>query len=187
MKYILPILIISILSCGRNRTDCIRPYTHAELAFIDSIQQLGQKVRLKRFNYQLNEDTEASCIYDHTLTYACHISELDSNVMNDSVNRKNLCVNVLNSLYTSVIDDSILFYTKDFYISITRKKYKPVKRYLDAPMSCDYIYSIRCTKQDLENLIGWKVVESEKGLVRIVVPNKVDTLVISNEIFSPCE
>lgn len=189
MKNILPILIffISIISCGQDKTDCIRPYTESELVFMDSIQQLGQKVRLKRYNYRLDEDNEARCIYDHTLTYAFHISELDSNVMNDADNRKNLCVIVLKSLYTSVIDDSILFYTKDFYISITRKKYKPVKRYLDAPMSCDYSYSIRCTKQDLENMIGWKVVESDKGLVRIAVPKKVDTLIISKEIFSPCE
>lgn len=186
MKYVLPILVISILSCGRNRTDCIRPYTHAELEFIDSIEQLGQKVRLKRFNYQLNEDTEASCIYDHSLTYAIHISELDSNVMNDSDSRKNACVNVLKTLYTNVIDDSILFYTRDFYVSLTRKQYKPIKKTF-APSSNDYCFSIECTKQDLENLIGWKVVKGDKGLVRIEVPNKVDTLVISKEIFLPRE
>ena len=191
MKKLVFAHLLCVLICfaciHKNTINCVRPYSAKELALVDSIKNEDQSIDVNRFNYAYSgDDTMSACLYDVTDKYIVSIGNVDSVYMNSQDSMRLFSRRIASKLYNDIVEKQILFYTEEFSISYTRKKYKPVPKG-EFEVVCDCRYSVTIKKKDLENYFGFKIVESKKGFVRKKITKTEDSLIFSKEHYSCCE
>lgn len=178
--------VLCCLGCKQKKINCFRPYSIREIALMDSVKDEGQTITIHRFNYPYSGDSLTDCVYDITSLYIIGMKNVDSTYMNNQDSMRVLTKRLVSKLYNHVIEDSIMIYTEAISLNFIGKKDKP-KRKPKLDIVCDYSYSVRVKRKDLENFFGFKVVQTKSGFSRKSVNQKSDSLVLTNESYSRCK
>lgn len=180
------LLILFVFSCKQKGIDCIRPFNQKEVLLIDSINEIGQSVKISRLNYLYGLDSLEFCSKDLDFNYRITIKDLDSIYINNQDSMRIYSRKLATKLYNSIIEDSILYYTKNFWFTFIRKDYRKHKKDDDL-FTCDYQYFVKIEKFDLENCYGYKIIKQKNGFKRIKNELKTDSLIFTTEYYSKCE
>lgn len=156
------ILILVVFSCKQKRINCIRPFNQKEVLLIDSINDIGQSVKITRLNYLYGPDSLEFCSKDLDFEYRINIKDVDSIYINNQDSMRIYSRKLASKLYNSIIEDSILYYTENFWFTFIRKDYRKHKKDDDL-FTCDYQYFVKIEKIDLENCFGYKIINQKNG------------------------
>lgn len=168
---VLVLLIISILhfSCEPPAPECIpRPYTKREQFFVDSLENLGVRVTLSRWD-------NIPCDLFNDGAYTVFIDELDEDVIYDVDSLRNASRILARQLYNEIIEDSIVFIMPKMIFSYQNKNT------LKNGENSDHL-EIVIQKSDLEKTFGKKIIEKGKNNFEVIkVKVLYDTLPINEQ------
>lgn len=184
MKNLTYLLLVAVLiSCinlkKEENINCVRPFTEKETKFLDSLKNRGYSFELIRFNYPFTGDSIDCCMQYIQDEYSLYINNFEYEKVKNLDTIRSIAINFASELYSKILSDSIINYTKYMFIHIRGTSQNKNESYGNS-------YGVRFKKEDIAKYLGILVSETKDGrLLRERIKNKTTNLPIENEYIVP--